>query len=213
TYGIYENVNDIDFKEIPNEFVIKSTDGGGGHNVIICDSYSTFNKENKIPIIDSWLKKNTRKSPGREWVYDESGSKIIIEKNIKPKDNKGLIDYKFLCFNGEPEYLFIMTERSSSMGLNIGIFDMNFKHLPVKRKNVNNLNEDFPKPKNFSKMVEIARVLSSNFPHVRVDLYNVEGKIYFGELTFFHGSGYIEFEPDEFDYTLGKKFKIGRAHV
>lgn len=127
--------------------------------------------------------------------------------NIKEsKKNVGLVDYKFFCFNGEPKFLYVITDRKPGEYAHLGIYDMDFNKLPVYREDERRAEYTIAKPKNYDEMVEMARKLSSNFPHVRVDLYNIEGRIYFGELTFYDGSGYFDYDPDEFDIEAGSYF-------
>lgn len=130
-----------------------------------------------------------------------------MENQITNKERKNnLIDYKFFCFNGEPKYLYVVTDRKPGEYAFFGVYDIDFNKLPVYRCDERRQVEAVPKPKNYEKMVEIARKLSADFPQVRVDLYNIEGKIFFGELTFYDGSGYFHYDPDEFDFEMGRCF-------
>lgn len=137
------------------------------------------------------------------------GSKYLIINNISNIYN--LTDYKFFCFNGEPVICQVISERYSNE--HIDFYDTNWKRLDgvvgLNPKATNSA-DGFPKPRNLDKMLEVARVLSQDFPFVRVDLYNVNGKIYFGELTFYPSSGYGCFNPDSFDFKLGELFKIAQ---
>ena len=116
-----------------------------------------------------------------------------------------LKDYKFFCFNGEPKLLFIAKDRPYATKSNY--YDMNFKKLPFKQ-HYENFNDCIEKPKGFDKMVELSKKLSKNIPHVRVDFYDINGKVYFGELTFYHFSGFEKFEPEDWDRTLGDMLKL-----
>ena len=131
-----------------------------------------------------------------------------MEKIINKEKKNSLIDYKFFCFNGEPKYLYVVTDRKPGEYAFLGGYDIDFNKLPVYRCDERRQIEAVPKPKNYDEMVEIARKLSADFPHVRVDLYNIDGKIYFGELTFYDGSGYFHYDPDEFDFEMGACFDI-----
>lgn len=115
-----------------------------------------------------------------------------------------LIDYKFFCFNGEVGIIYGVNGRNLGEGAQIGIYDKNFNKLNVSRDDEFTQDVALKKPENFDKMVFIAERIAQHFPHVRVDLYNISGKIYFGELTFYDGSGYMSFTPDSFDEQLGK---------
>lgn len=127
-------------------------------------------------------------------------------QNKEKKKKESLIDYKFFCFNGEPKYLYVVTDRQSGEYAYIGVYDLDFNKMPIYRCDERRPEIVVPKPKNYEQMVEIARKLSADFPHVRVDLYNIDGRIIFGELTFYDGSGYFHYDPDSFDLKVGEYF-------
>lgn len=204
-YGVYNNANEINFDELPNSFVLKTTNGS--HSNILCKNKAHLDIEASKTQLNHWLSAWTGKV-GREWAYHHIKPSIICEKYLEKDKNGDLIDYKFFCFNGEPLYLYIITERFLEGGAKLGIFDLDFNQLPYKRIDIPRLAKEVEKPTNFDEMVQIAKILSRDFPHVRVDLYNIDGKIYFGELTFYNGSGYKGYEPDEFDFTVGSKFQL-----
>ncbi|WP_419893012.1 ATP-grasp fold amidoligase family protein [Oceanobacillus kimchii] len=204
-YGVYNKADDINFNELPNKFVLKTSNGSRTN--IICEDKSKLNIENTKKLIKDWLINRTTKA-GREWPYYNIKPVIICEELLKKDKNNDLVDYKFICFNGKVEYVFINAERYSDNVLRFGIYNKDFEQLPYTRKGLRNTDNIINKPRKYERMITIAERLSENFPHVRVDLYNVDGNIYFGELTFFHGSGYVEFEPDEFDFILGKSFNL-----
>ncbi len=207
--GIYNSAHDINFDTLPNSFVLKDTLGGGGNSVIIVKDKSKENFDKIRNQIQKWIKKTKGKHPGREWVYDNKQNRIIIEEYLESNENEGgLIDYKFFCFNGKVEYVYGIADRTLGSAIGLGIFDSNFNLLPYKRVDENSLARIIEKPKNYEQMVKYAEVLSKDFPHARIDLYNQKGKIYFGEITFFDGSGYMCFEPDDFDYIIGDKFLL-----
>ena len=135
-------------------------------------------------------------------------TRILVEKLLEPTDNFGLIDYKFICFNGRTDYLYVMSDRAFGKDAALAIYDRDFHKTNVYEIGERRADYILPVPKNFQKMVEIADKLSEDIPQVRVDLYNVDGKIYFGELTFYDESGYTRFDPDSFDFELGKLFDI-----
>ena len=208
-YGVYDDATQINFKNLPNKFVIKTTDGGGGNNVIICKDINSLDIDDSISKLNSWL--NVKDiNPGREWAYTQiKKSRIIVEKYIESDETLGgLIDYKFFCFNGKCDYLYVIADRVIGRVAGFGIYDRNFNKLEVTRNDENPLQRIIEKPSNFDYMLQCAEKLSEAFPHVRVDMYNVEGKVIFGELTFYNGSGYISFTPDDFDYILGANFQI-----
>lgn len=209
-YGVYERVEDIDFDSLPDQFVLKDTLGGGGNSIIICKDKATFDFENAKKQMQKWLSiDSNKKNEGREWVYQGRKHRIIIEKYIESNPSEGgLVDYKFFCFNGEPKYLYVIADRILGQIAGIGIFNVNFELLSVIRTDERPLERNIEKPKKFDEMIDIVKIISKDFPHVRVDLYNQDGNIIFGENTFFDGSGYHKYEPDEFDYELGSYFKL-----
>lgn len=206
-YGVYDSPEEIKFNKLPNKYVIKTTSGGGGQNVLIVDKNSKNNYNEIKRKLNKWLSIKTDKSFGREWAYEGNSNRIIIEKYLESPE-QGIIDYKFFCFDGKVEYLYVISERNLGNNAKLGIYDKNFHKLDVSRKDEKIQTKPINRPKNYSKMVEYAEIISQDFPHARIDLYNINGKIIFGEITFYDGSGYMSFEPDSFDYELGKNFKL-----
>ena len=208
-YGVYDRAEDVDFDKLPDQFVLKDTLGGGGRRVIICKDKSKADLDEFRTQMRCWTQSPTRKSSGREWVYEGHKHRIIIEKLIPSDELKGgLIDYKFFCFNGRFEYMYVIADRNMGEKAGFGIYNRNFEKLEVSRCEENPLIREIPKPRNFEDMICIVEKIAAKFPEARVDLYNVDGKILFGEITFFSGSGYIKFDPDSFDFEMGKLFKI-----
>lgn len=202
-YGVYDKAEDIDFDKLPDKFVLKTTNGS--HTNIFCEDKSKVDIEATRKTLNQWLK-NWAGKVGREWAYYNIEPKIICEKYLQKDSNDDLVDYKFFCFNGEPVCLYVITGRYLEEGIKLGIYDTDFKKMPYRRNDVPELVENINKPKNFEVMLETAKSFAKDFPHVRVDFYNIDGQIVFGELTFYNGSGYKDFTPDEFDFELGKKF-------
>lgn len=210
--GAWNNANEIDFESLPNQFVLKTTNGGGG-DVVICKDKPKFDKKNAAKHLNQGLKKGIYNKL-REWPYKNVPPRIIAEKYIdfekssNNKDSSDLIDYKFFCFNGIPKFCQVIRNRNTKE--TIDFYDMDWNHMPFVGLNPvakNGLNP-VAMPKNLKKMISICEKLSEEFPFIRVDLYNVDGKIYFGELTFYPASGFGVFEPDEWNYKLGDMIKI-----
>jgi len=197
TLGIWEKFDDIDFDHLPDKFVLKTTHGCGG--VIICKDKAKLDIQKARKEIKFSFKHNYF-AYGREWPYKNVRPRIIAEQFMVDESGLELKDYKFFCFDGEPKALFIATDRPHDTRFDF--FDMEFNHLPFTNGH-ENATKKIDKPLNFELMIEIARKLSKGIPHVRVDLYNVNGRIYFGELTFFHWGGMVPFVPEEWDYTFG----------
>lgn len=201
-YQVCDSPDEINYDKLPDKFVIKTTNGGNGDNIIIVADKDSLDKNETGIKLHKWLKKDYSYI-SREWAYAQSSSapKIIIEKFLG--DDKGLVDYKFLCFNGTPQIIICDSDRF--VGHKRNFYDLNWNQINVESDCPTAVSKH-EKPANLSEMIEIAKKLSEDFPFVRVDLYNVEGKIYFGELTFYPWSGYVQFKPDSFDLTLGDHF-------
>lgn len=209
-YGVYDSPEEVDFGTLPNQFVIKDTLGGGGNSVIIVHDKTKID-ENKIrQQMQEWVDEPiNKKHPGREWVYDGKKHRIVIEKYIESNaSDGGLIDYKFFCSYGETKYIYVIADRNIGNGAGLAIYDEKFVRLDALRVDERPLKREIIKPDNFIELLDVSRKLASRFPEARVDLYNHNGEIIFGEITFFDGSGYMTFEPDEFDFEMGNKFII-----
>ena len=203
-YGIYESFDEIDFNSLPDKFVIKATTGGGGFNVIIVKDKKSCNREELKSKVISWEPhKKGAVSFGREWAYSGVGkTRIIIEQYLEDPQGQGLTDYKFFCFNGEPYCVQVDTGRFDGHRQNY--YDMQWQSIGVHCTYPEGELQQVPL--NFEQMKQVAAQLSEDFPFVRVDLYNVKGQIFFGELTFYPSSGYGKFHPDSFDNQLGRCF-------
>ncbi|HAT4217986.1 ATP-grasp fold amidoligase family protein [Clostridium perfringens] len=211
SYGVYSNSKKIDFNKLPDKFVIKDTLGSGGNSVLIIDKTKQLNFDKIRMVLDSWVMRNAHiKDGGREWpYYSGKQPRLLIEEYLEPDDKEiGLIDYKFFCFNGNVEFVYVMCDRKLGTSIKVGIYDRNYRKLNVRRVGDPELPTDIGKPQKFEEMITIAEKLAESFPHVRVDLYNNKGMIKFGELTFYNASGYMKYDPDTFDKYIGEKFKL-----
>lgn len=205
-YGVYNDVSEINFDELPNKFAVKYTNGSGANYFVNNKNGEEIRKVKRV--IEGW-QSNDNSDYGREWCYYNGNPKVIIEELIERDENGDLPDYKFFCFNGKVEYLYTMIDYVDDHEKGkCSFFTSEFEQLPYRRSEYLPIDINIEKPKDFDTMVEIAELLSKDFPHVRVDLYNIQGKIFFGELTFYNASGYTVFTPDEFDYILGEKFVL-----
>lgn len=205
TLGIWERFDDIDFDKLPNQFVLKCTHDSGG--IVVCKDKSKFNLETTRTKINRCLSHSFFWGM-REWPYKNVPPRIIAEKYMEDTKTAELRDYKFFCFDGEPKALFIASNRmAKDEETKFDFFDMEFKHLPFRNghPNATVLPE---KPVCFEEMKKLAAKLSKGFPQVRIDFYEVDGKTYFGEMTFFHWSGMTPFEPEEWDYKFGSWIKL-----
>lgn len=209
--GVYDSVEEIDYSKLPNKFVAKTTDGGGGNQVLICKDKHTLSEEVFKERLKGWMSaRKVKKQVGREWAYENRYLRKIIIEELIGNGNEDLIDYKFFCFDGKLSYIYGLSDRNMGKSVQLGVYDPNFNKLDVSRNDERPQYIPLPKPLNFDMMIKIAEGLSKDFPHVRVDLYNIDGRIYFGELTFYDGSGYMTFTPDSFDEELGRDFDIAK---
>ncbi|MGT2681929.1 ATP-grasp fold amidoligase family protein [Streptococcus porci] len=201
-YQVVNSPDDIDFSKLPAKFIIKTTNGSGT-NIIVKDKSKLDIEKTKRELSD--FLQMAEASAGREWAYGGSSKKIIIEELLEDTSNEdnGISDYKFLCFNGKPEYVVYDKDRFSNHKRNF--YDMEWNYIKVD-SDCPCFEDSVEKPANFDEMIKVAEILSSDFPAVRVDLYNIKGRVVFGELTFYPWSGYVQYDPDSFDFDLGKKF-------
>lgn len=210
--GVYESAQQVDWDSLPQQFVAKDTLGGGGNDVLICKDKSKLDKKLFYETLSKWTMPVHGKHPGREWVYDNKKHRILIEEYIPSEEQKGgLIDYKFFCFHGKAEYLYVISDRKVGEKAEFGIFTPDFEQLPYERADEKPFTRTVSPPENYAEMLSYAQMLAKPFLHARIDLYNQDGKIIFGEITFFDGSGYMTFRPDEFDAMMGEKFVIGKG--
>lgn len=200
TLAEYVRFDEIDFDALPNQFVIKCTHDSGG--VVICKDKASFDIASARAKINKCLKRNFYYH-SREWVYKDIKPRILIERYM----GEDLDDYKLMCFNGEVKCSFMCLERYSDTGLKVDFYDTEWNKMPFARAYPRS-KQITPKPINYDKMVELAEKLSVDIPFVRVDFYEVDGKLYFGEMTFFPGSGFEPFYPKKWDRILGDWIKL-----
>ncbi len=203
-YGVYDRAEDIRYEDLPDKFVIKTTNGSGTN--IICKDKTKFQIEKAQDELREWLKRDCY-GLGREWAYKDITPRIIVEEFLEDKENiyDGINDYKFLCFDGRVHYIVFDADRY--IGHKRNIYDADWNYIDVGT-DCDKLGDVVPKPEGLEEMKRIAEDLSKEFPCVRVDLYWVNHRAYFGELTFYPWTGYVVFDPREFDMTLGEKFVL-----
>lgn len=204
TLGSWDSFDMIDFDALPNQFVLKTTNGGGNTGVIICTDKRLCNREDAKKKLEASARNDIYMSMG-EWVYKDVCPRFLAEKLLVNRNGGDLVDYKFFCFNGVPKILFYASNRQNSRHDPpfFDYYDMQLNKLEIQsrgHKNSQNILRPFAE---FERMKELATALSEGIPFVRVDFYLVNNKIYFGELTFYHDSGLVPFVPDKWDYILG----------
>lgn len=212
--GVYSSVKDIDFESLPQQFVAKTTDGGGGNQVLVCRDKRDLGADVFYEKVNEWMKAPKAKNAGREWAYENGfPRRIIVEQLISDDKHKDIPDYKFYCFNGKPLYCQLIGSRSTEE--TIDFYDMEWNHMEFRGLNAacNNAEQSMPEPDNFAGMKELASKLSAGYPFVRVDLYNTGNNIYFGELTFYPASGFGHFTPDCWDEKIGELMTIPESSL
>jgi len=201
--AVYDSADEINWNALPNKFIVKCNHASGRN--IICMNKDNFDIIDARKKLAKWIGHNFFWH-GREWAYKNIKPRIIVEHFLE--DDKGdLLDYKFMCFNGKTKCLFVCSDRNNGEGLKVDFYDMNWKHMNFER-HYKNSGRTILKPEGFDIMVELAQKLSKGIPFVRVDFYEVNGNIYFGELTFFPGNGLEEFTPEFYDELLGSWINI-----
>lgn len=205
TINVYNTVEEIDWATLPNRFVLKCTHDSGG--IVICRDKAKLDinrakKKLKKGLATSYFLRN------RELPYKSVNPRIIAEPYLEDSVTKELRDYKFFCFNGCPKAMYVATDRfGGSEETKFDFYDMNFNHLPFVNAHPNSTKQ-INKPAQFDLMKKLASKLSLGHPHLRVDFYEVDGRVFFGEMTFYHMSGMSPFVPKEWDYIFGNWLQL-----
>lgn len=197
--SVYDKSNEVDFNTLPNQFVIKGVHGC--HFNLIVKDKSKLNKTKAKFLFKKWMSKNQYYRGGLEWAYKNVKPKLIAEKYLEEIENGGINDYKFFCFNGQPKFVQVDIEHSNKNYRDF--FDFEWEKLPFNKGTGIPYTDKINKPKNFNKMIVLATKLAKKFPFVRVDFYNLNGEILFGEMTFYPSDGRREFYPDKYNKIIG----------
>ena len=200
TLGIWDRFEEIDFDKLPDQFVLKCTHDSGG--LIICRDKTQLNVDEARRKITSCLKQRYYWI-GREWPYKNVKPRIIAEKYMESAGDEELTDYKWFCFNGEPGFLYISHGLARHDTATIDFYDMDYHRMPFKRSDYKSSAVDVPKPDTYDEMIYVSRQLSKDIPFVRIDLYEINGRVYFSEITFSPCAGWLPFDPPEWDRKLG----------
>ncbi|AOZ97019.1 ATP-grasp fold amidoligase family protein [Butyrivibrio hungatei] len=199
SYGVWDKFDDIDFDSLPEKFVIKCTHDSGG--IVICQDKKDFDKKEAKKRITNSLRLNYFWI-GREWPYKNLSPRIIVEQYLEDTKHNEVRDYKFFCFDGRPKLMYIATNRQGKSETYFDFFDMDGNHLDIVNAHSNApVIPDLPCK--FEEMKLLAEKLSTGLKHVRIDFYEVNGKVFFGEFTLFHMSGFRRFIPDKWDRIIG----------
>ncbi len=203
-YGVYERVEELKFDQLPEAFVIKMTHGSSWN--IICPDKNKLKWDERLRKLRGWQKENYY-FHSREWAYKQIRPRIIVEKYLDGDHGAGnsLSDYKIACFNGKPNFIIVMRDRNT--GLRVNFYDLDWNLLPWRKK-YPNARVTIPRPARLDEMLEIARKLSERLIFARIDLYDVQDKIIFGEVTLYPEGGFGKFYPDGVDLLLGERVDL-----
>lgn len=203
TLGVWDDFNQINFDELPNQFVLKCTHDSGG--IVIVKDKTVFNKKCAKEKIDKCLNRNFY-YPGREWPYKNVKPRIIAEPYLTDETNTDLKDYKIFTFNGIPKFIQVDFDRFTNHKRNLYSTDWEFLNAEIEYKS--NENYIIPKPEKLDEMLELSKKLSSGMCHARIDFYYVNGKILFGEITLYHGSGLERISPSSFEKKISSFIQL-----
>ncbi|MFQ6791638.1 MAG: ATP-grasp fold amidoligase family protein [Thomasclavelia sp.] len=203
--GVWDSADDIDFNSLPDQFVLKTTHDSGG--VRICKNKNEFDFNEAKLFLNKRLKSNFFYF-GREWPYKNVKPRIIAEKYLKESNSDNLKDYKIYCFNGVPKYCQVISDRYTHETIDFYDMEWNHQNFVGLTKNVHNAKYTHTKPVNLDLMINFSKILSKNIPFIRVDFFEVNKKLYFGELTFYPASGFGKFTPDEWNYRIGELINL-----
>lgn len=209
TLGVWEHFEEIDFDQLPERFVLKCTHDSGG--LVIVKDKALLDKKAARESIDRSLRRNYYYA-GREWPYKNVPPRIIAEEYIEDSSGE-LADYKVHCFNGEPRMILVCRDRFAETGLTQDFFSEKWEHLPIKRPTAPNSAVEIPRPAYLDEMLRLSALLAKDLPFARIDFYEVDGKLYFGEITFYPAGGMAKFVPEEWDETLGSWLTLPSRRV
>lgn len=207
-YGVYNCAEDINFDVLPDSFVIKTTNGGGGNSVMIVRSKRDLDVTKAVKTLNKWLKKPTSFLYG-EYHYSKIKPRLIVEKYLKPDEGEdSLTDIKINCFDGKPYSVFYCSDRHFGESVCYSVYDLDWKLHPQLITPDHRTEKIYPRPKSFDLMIEYSKVLSKGIPFVRVDWYEIDGKPVFSELTFTPGAGFQTFYTQDYLIELGNQLKL-----
>ena len=209
TLAVWDSVEDIDIDALPNQFVLKSTHDSGG--IVICKDKSSFDFEAAKAKLSASLKRDYSKI-AREWPYQNVLRRIIAEEYISELGNDDLLDYKMYSFHGEPKLTVVCSDRFSKTETRMNFYDINWEPMGIHFGHYPPLPLEFPKPATYEEMKRLTAELSKNCPFLRVDFYEIKGRLFIGELTFFPGAGLEKFRPMSKDYELGEWLHLETVH-
>lgn len=200
TLGVWERFEDIDFAKLPDQFVLKCNHDSGG--VVICKDKEKFDRKAAKRKLEKSMKRNFYYA-GREWAYKHVTPKILAEVYLEEEEKGDLKDYKIFHFQGKAKLIQVDYDRFSGGGHKRNLYTPKWKYIEGSIQYPNHPEIVIPKPEQLEKMIELSECLSQGFPHVRTDFYIAKGNVYFGEMTFYHGSGMEHFQPEALNRKMG----------
>lgn len=209
TLGVWNHFDEIDFEQLPEQFVLKCTHDSG--SIVICKDKATFDKKAAKKKLERGLRYNYYYAGGFEWPYKNVKPRIIAEKFMVDESRTELKDYKVFNFNGEPKIIQVDYDRFVEHKRNL--YTTDWKYIEAAIEFATDESHQIPKPKRLDEMLKLASKLAANIPHVRTDFYSIDDKIYFGEMTFYHGAGFEKFTPEDFGLKLGNCVNIQEGAV
>lgn len=209
-FAVYTSGQGFSSDKLPDKYVIKANHASG-YNLIVDDKKKHSDEEIAL-LIDYWLSENYSNNNG-EWAYSEVKPLVICEEFLKQENDEELRDYRFMCFDGEPKFIMVDLSINDKKRVRRNIFDLEWNLLEVDIHWPRETNIELKKPSNLEEMIEISRKLAKGFPHVRIDLYNISGRIIFGEMTFWHQSGMGKISPRSFEEKMGAWITLPQCKV
>ena len=208
TLGVYDRVGDIPWESLPSSFVLKCTHDSGG--LVICRDKAALDREAACAKLEACLKRRFFYQ-SREWCYKDIKPRILCEPLMGDERQKdSLIDYKFFCFNSKPRFMYISSGLEYHSTARISFADLEGRPLPFRRSDYRPFEGQLPLPQNLPALVDAASRLAAAVPapFLRVDLYEIGGKPYFSEFTFYPNGGYLPFDPPEWDEKIGEMLNL-----
>ena len=211
TIGVWDKAEDINWASLPERFVLKTTHGGGRRGVVICKDKSNLDRNKAISDLNDSMKQDISKS-FLEWPYSGVAKKIIAEEYMEQEDGGELKEYKFFCFDGVPLFLYVRHKDNKTGEIFVNFINPDWSPSYIKRSDIRSSEILPPKPQVLEKMLNLAKILSCGICFARIDLYEINGNIYFSEITFFPGSGLLPFDSKKTDLKIGELLKLPKRN-
>lgn len=209
TLAVWDSVEDIDFDALPNQFVLKCTHDSGG--IVICKDKSSLDREAAKAKLSAFLQRDYSRI-AREWPYKDVPRRIIAEEYLSELGSNEILDYKMYCFHGNPKLTVVCSDRFSKTGTRMNFYDIDWEPMGIHFGHYPPVSTEFTRPETYEEMLRLAAELSKGCPFLRVDFYEIKGRLYIGELTFFPGAGLEKFRPMTKDYELGEWLHLETVH-